>query len=117
MAKKTTKKTAAKKKTTTRKKVAKKKAVDPVVEQVEALRPKCEEALRQARELMEMRFASVDSVFRHRLECATQRTVMEKVGAGYLAFQALLELTRDVNLLSSVPLSCEDLSEEFKNLV
>jgi hypothetical protein len=109
------KKKVSKKKTA--KKTSKKKEVDPVVEQVNALRPKCEKALKQARELMEMRFAGVDSVFRHRLDCETQRNVMEKAGAGYLAFQALLELTRDVNRLSSVPVDCEDLNEEFKKLV
>lgn len=106
------------KKKTTKKKTAKKtkKRVDPVSEQIARVKPKCEDALKQARAIVGLRFASVDSVFRHRLDSETQRNIMDKAGAGYLAFQALLELTRDINRLVGVPVDCEDLTKEFKKL-
>ena len=102
----------AKKKKTTKKKTSKK---DPIAEQIGRLQPKLKEGLEQARDIVSTHFASVDSVFRHRLECATQRAGMETSGPGYIAFQALLELFRKINLLT-VPLDCTDLATEFEKL-
>ena len=71
--KKTVKKTAYKRKPA--KKVVKE---DPVADQIGRLQPKLLDGLSQARNIVDTQLVSVDSVFRHRLECATQRAAMEQ---------------------------------------
>ncbi len=89
---------------------------DKEIEQVQLLQSKCVEALKQAREIVDMEFTRIDSKFRHRLDCSTERHWMVQMGVGYLAFQALLELTQEVNRLMCIFVDCKDLSEEMRKL-